>query len=233
MKRTLVLALLGGLLAAAPVKAANPVVAMETSMGTIKIELFEDKAPVTVKNFLAYVDDKFYDGTIFHRIIGKENSDHDFMIQGGGFTQERKEKETKKPIKLEADKGLSNTRGTIAMARTPDPDSATAQFFINVVDNKFLDKSDRSDGYAVFGKVIAGLDIVDKIKAVKTGTKEFTVKGDKKTNFENVPDDNVVIKKVYRDKKGAEDKKDKKEDKKDAKKEDKKDTKKEEKKSDK
>src|SRR5690242_19299347 len=119
---------------------------METSMGTIKIELFDDKAPITVKNFLSYVDDKFYDGTIFHRVIPK------FMIQGGGFTaKDHKEKETKDPIKNES--GLPNDRGTIAMARTPDPNSATAQFFINVENNKGLNKGENPRdpaGYCVF-----------------------------------------------------------------------------------
>ena len=122
MKQLLLLALFAGLLGPGAVRAANPVVVVETSMGTIKIELDADKAPVTVKNFLAYVDDKFYDGAIFHRVISN------FMIQGGGFTKEHKEKETKAAIKNESDNGLSNKRGTIAMARTGDPDSATAQF---------------------------------------------------------------------------------------------------------
>jgi cyclophilin family peptidyl-prolyl cis-trans isomerase len=178
--------------------AANPVVVMETSMGTIKIELFEDKAPATVKNFLQYVDDKFYDGTIFHRVMGKENSDRDFMIQGGGFTAAREEKATRDPIKNEAANGLSNVRGTLAMARTNNPDSATAQFFVNVIDNKFLDKSDRGAGYAVFGKVIDGMDVVDKIKAVKTDTKTFTVRSGDKTPFPNAPVEEVVIKSVRR-----------------------------------
>ena len=171
--------------------AANPVVVMETSMGTIKIELYPDKAPVTVKNFLAYVDDKFYDGTIFHRVIGKENSGkkEDFMIQGGGFEPEFKQKKTKDPIKNEAGNGLSNKRGTIAMARTNDPDSATAQFFINVKDNDFLDKSDASSGYAVFGKVIEGMDVVDKIKAVETT-------GDRGRPLPNAPVKDIVIKSV-------------------------------------
>ncbi|HSQ58013.1 MAG TPA: peptidylprolyl isomerase, partial [Gemmata sp.] len=137
--------------------------------------------PITVKNFLSYVEDKHYDGLIFHRVI------ETFMIQGGGFQPGMKEKKTKDPIKNEAANGLSNVRGTLAMARTSDPDSATAQFFINVVDNKFLDKSPKSDGYAVFGKVIEGMDVVDKIKAVKTGTK---------AGFKDVPNEDVVIKSV-------------------------------------
>jgi cyclophilin family peptidyl-prolyl cis-trans isomerase len=198
MKRALLLAVVAGLFGAAAAQAANPVVVMDTSMGTIKVELYPDKAPGTVKNFLGYVDDKFYDDTIFHRVMGKENTrnNEDFMIQGGGFTTDHKEKKTKEPIKNEAGNGLSNQRGTIAMARTNDPDSASAQFFINVKDNDFLNKNDQSAGYAVFGKVIEGMDIVDKIKAVKTGTKEFTVRGDIKTTFPNVPEEDVVIKSI-------------------------------------
>jgi cyclophilin family peptidyl-prolyl cis-trans isomerase len=199
MKRLLLLALTVSLLGPAVARAANPVVVMETSMGTIKIELYPEKAPTTVKNFLSYVDDKFYDDTIFHRVMGKENTppkNEDFMIQGGGFTKDRKEKKTKDPIKNEAGKGLSNKRGTIAMARTDEPDTATAQFFINVKDNDFLDKSADSDGYAVFGKVIEGMDVVDKIKAVKTGKKSFTVANGKEANFPNAPEEEIVIKSV-------------------------------------
>src|SRR5499427_2951388 len=145
--------------------AANPIVLMDTSAGLIKIELFEKEAPITVKNFLQYVEDKFYDGTIFHRVIP------DFMIQGGGMEPGLKEKKTKDPIKNESDNGLENKRGTIAMARTPRPDSATSQFFVNVKDNAFLDRANAQDrvGYCVFGKVIDGMDVVDKIKAVETG----------------------------------------------------------------
>jgi peptidyl-prolyl cis-trans isomerase B (cyclophilin B) len=166
-------------------KAENPVVVMDTSMGTIKIELYADKAPITVKNFLGYVDDKFYDGTIFHRVIPT------FMIQGGGMQPGLKEKRTKEPIKNESTNNLSNERGTLAMARTNRPDSATAQFFINVKDNKFLDRAEARDGvgYCVFGKVIEGLDVVDKIKAVETGDKG---------GHENVPVNDVVIKSVRR-----------------------------------
>jgi cyclophilin family peptidyl-prolyl cis-trans isomerase len=170
----------------------NPVVIIDTSMGKIEVELYPGKAPITVKNFLSYVDDKFYDGTIFHRVMGKENTEKqkDFMIQGGGFKPGMKEKkDTKDPIKLESGKGLSNVRGTIAMARTMDPDSATAQFFINVVDNKFLDKSDDSDGYAVFGKVTKGMDVVDKIKAVETGNRG---------GHESVPVKDIIIKSIRR-----------------------------------
>jgi cyclophilin family peptidyl-prolyl cis-trans isomerase len=178
--------------------AANPVVVMETSMGTIKIELFADKAPVTVTNFIKYVDDKHFDGTIFHRVIGKENADKDFMIQGGGFSVERKEKPTREAIKNEAGNGLSNEKYTLAMARTNDPDSATAQFFINVTDNKFLDRAGRNAGYAVFGKVIEGMDVVDKIKAVKTGSKKFIVRGGEEASFPNAPIEEVIIKSVRR-----------------------------------
>jgi cyclophilin family peptidyl-prolyl cis-trans isomerase len=168
-------------------RAANPVVVMDTSKGTIKIELFEDKAPATVKNFLAYVADKHYDGTIFHRVIGKDYGGKDFMIQGGGFTPGMSQKPTKDPVKNEAGNGVSNARGTIAMARTSDPDSATAQFFINVADNKFLDRGPGSDGYTVFGRVIAGMDVVDAIKAVPVGNKG---------GHQNVPTEDVVIKSV-------------------------------------
>jgi cyclophilin family peptidyl-prolyl cis-trans isomerase len=159
------------------------VVVLKTSMGTIKVELFPDKAPITVKNFLQYVEDRHYDGTIFHRVIGRPAGKRDFMIQGGGFTPalnkatteddiKAAEKKTRGQIKNEARKAkVSNERGTIAMARTPRPDSATAQFFINVGDNKFLDPgpdpTDPDDaGYCAFGKVIEGMAVVDKIKAV-------------------------------------------------------------------
>ncbi len=136
-------------------------VILETSLGSIELELDADKAPVTVANFLSYVDEGFYDGTIFHRVIPT------FMIQGGGFEPGLKQKKTKPPIKNEAPNDLSNARGAIAMARTSDLHSATAQFFINVADNRGLD--DRRSPYCVFGKVIAGMDVVDKIKAVATG----------------------------------------------------------------
>ena len=159
----------------------TPIVVVETNYGTIKVELYPEKAPKTVENFLKYVDDKFYDGTIFHRVISN------FMIQGGGFEPGMKEKQTRPPIKNEASNGLSNKRGTLAMARTNQPDSATAQFYINVKDNLFLDQARARDGvgYCVFGKVIAGMDVVDKIKEVKTG------RGD-------VPVEDVIIKSVRR-----------------------------------
>jgi peptidyl-prolyl cis-trans isomerase A (cyclophilin A) len=163
--------------------AKNPVVVMETSEGTIKIELFQDKMPVTVKNFLAYVDEKFYDGTIFHRVISK------FMIQGGGFTPDMKQKATHAPIKNEASAELKNNRGTLAMARTSDVDSATAQFFINTKDNDFLNHKDetaRGFGYCVFGKVTEGMDVVDKIEQTKTGNQD-------------VPKTPIIIKSVKRE----------------------------------
>lgn len=146
----------------------NPVVLMKTNKGDIKIELFADKAPVSVKNFLEYVNNGHYNGTIFHRVIDG------FMIQGGGFTKDMKQKGTLPAISNEADNGLKNERGTLAMARTSDINSATAQFFINVKDNDFLNfrsKKPQEYGYAVFGKVIEGMDVVDAIKKVKTGNK--------------------------------------------------------------
>lgn len=146
----------------------NPKVLMKTSKGDITIELSADKAPVTVKNFLSYVDEKFYDGTIFHRVI------QGFMIQGGGHTADFHEKATKPPIKNEAANGLKNKRGTIAMARMPEIDSATCQFFINHVDNPGLDHTPNDPekfGYCVFGKVVQGIDVVDAIAGVQTMTK--------------------------------------------------------------
>jgi peptidyl-prolyl cis-trans isomerase B (cyclophilin B) len=165
-------------------------------MGKIKVELFEDKAPITVKNFLGYVDDKFYDGTVFHRVMPT------FMVQGGGFEPGMKQKKTKDPIKNESNNGLSNARGTLAMARTPNPDSATSQFFINVVDNKRLDRSDDDAGYCVFGKVVDGMDVVEKIKAVKTGTKVqkgVEINGQlRDVPHGNVPLEDILIKSVRR-----------------------------------
>lgn len=166
---------------------SKPVVIMKTSMGTMEIELDKERAPVTVANFLSYVNDGHFDGTIFHRVIST------FMIQGGGFTTDYKQKATKPPIKLEAGNGLSNVRGTIAMARTGNPNSATCQFFINVVDNRGgLDPGPRGPGYTVFGKVISGMDVADKIRAVPTGTKRFANGQD----MQNVPVENVVIESV-------------------------------------
>ncbi len=160
--------------------AENPKVMLKTSKGDLKIELFADKSPVTVENFLSYVKDGHYDGTVFHRVIP------DFMIQGGGYGSDLAEKKTKAPIKNEATNGLKNERGTLAMARTSDPNSATAQFFINTVDNAFLDHKDtgRGYGYAVFGKVVEGMDVVDSISKVPTA---------KKGMHQNVPVEAVVI----------------------------------------
>jgi len=140
-------------------------VKIETTKGDIILELDKENAPVTVQNFLSYVDESYYDGLVFHRVIDG------FMIQGGGFYPNGKQKQTKAPIELESDNGLSNVRGTIAMARTNDPNSATSQFFINTVDNNFLDKNTFSPGYAVFGKVVEGMDVVDSISKVKIGNR--------------------------------------------------------------
>ena len=149
------------------VYADNPKVSMETSKGTVVIELYSDKAPVSVENFLRYVNDNAYDGTVFHRVI------KGFMNQGGGFTPDLQKKPAKyPPIKNEADNGLKNKRGTIAMARTNDPNSATNQFFINTVDNAFLNHTDRSTrgwGYTVFGEVTEGMEVMDAIAATRTG----------------------------------------------------------------
>ncbi len=191
MKRFGICALTLGLLAAVQGgslgQAKNPVVVMDTSMGKITIELFEAKAPITVKNFLKYVDDKHYEGTIFHRVIPT------FMIQGGGMEPGLREKRSNAPIKNESTNGLSNERGTIAMARTNDPDSATAQFFINVDNNKALDRSAGNAGYAVFGKVIDGMDVVDKIRRVETGNRAVGPQ-----QHQNVPVQDVVIRSVKR-----------------------------------
>ena len=207
MKRLLFAGLALSLLATAACSDANaetknPVVVMDTSMGTIKIELFAVKAPITVKNFLTYVDEKHYDGTTFHRVMP------DFMIQGGGFTPgltEAKtendvvalEKKTHEPIKNEASNGLHNEVGTVAMARTRKPDSATGQFFINVEDNtNKLDPSPQRDpnGYCVFGKVIDGMDVVNKIKKVETTSVLGGAMAD-------VPKKDVIIKSVRREEK--------------------------------
>ena len=174
-------------------RAANPVVVIETNLGTIKLELYEEKAPITVKNFLSYVDDKHYDGLIFHRVI------EGFMVQGGGMEPGGKEKKTKAPIKNEAANGLSNLRSTIAMARVgrdvgevKAADSATSQFFINTVDNTRLDKKEdpRGIGYCVFGRVIEGMDVVDKIEKVKKKPVDDPM------DSPSVPVEDVVIKSV-------------------------------------
>jgi peptidyl-prolyl cis-trans isomerase B (cyclophilin B) len=163
----------------------NPQVVIETSEGTIKVELFQREAPITVENFLKYVDTNFYDGVIFHRVIPN------FMVQGGGFLPGMQEKPARAPIKNESYNGLENKRGTLAMARTPVPDSASAQWFINLKDNAFLDRARAQDrvGYAVFGKVIAGMDVVDKIAEVETANKG---------GHESVPVQDVFIKSVRR-----------------------------------
>jgi cyclophilin family peptidyl-prolyl cis-trans isomerase len=173
-------AALAAVVAAGAARAANPVVVLETSKGDIKIELFEDKAPITVKNFLTYIDEKHYDGLVFHRVI------KDFMIQAGGYDADLKERKTHAPIKNESGNGVPNNRGYIAMARTNDLDSATSQFYINTVDNPFLDKNK----YCAFGRVIDGMDVVDKIRAVETGAKGMFPT--------DVPKETVVIKKAYR-----------------------------------
>jgi cyclophilin family peptidyl-prolyl cis-trans isomerase len=175
------------LILAGAAASAEPVqVLVNTSKGAITLELDADRAPKTVANFLAYVDDGFYDGTIFHRVI------KDFMIQGGGFTAEMTRKETRDPVPNEADNGLKNLRGTIAMARTSDPNSATAQFFINHKDNAFLDHRSmdaRGWGYAVFGKVVEGMDVVDAIAGVPTTTRN---------GMKDVPAEPVTIASVTR-----------------------------------
>jgi peptidyl-prolyl cis-trans isomerase B (cyclophilin B) len=165
---------------------ASPTVILETSEGSIRIELWQDKAPVTVRNFLQYVDEGFYNGTIFHRVIDG------FMIQGGGFTPDMQQKQARSPIKNEAAADLKNERGTIAMARTGVVDSATAQFFINVQDNSNLNHKDetaRGYGYAVFGKVVEGMDVVDKIRKVATTSSGM---------HQNVPAKPVVIQQARR-----------------------------------
>jgi cyclophilin family peptidyl-prolyl cis-trans isomerase len=150
----------------------------ETSHGNFTVELFTKEAPISAENFQKYVDDQFFDGTIFHRIIPN------FMIQGGGMDKEFANKDTRPPIKNEAKNGLKNTRGTLSMARTSDINSATAQFFINLVDNAFLDNGSRDYGYAVFGRVTEGMDTVDKIAKVKTG---------RRNGYQDAPMEDVVI----------------------------------------
>lgn len=178
---SLILAILIAFPAISHAVQANPKVLIKTSKGDITLELFADKAPLTVKNFLSYVDAKFYDGTIFHRVI------KGFMIQGGGFTPEMHQKATKPPIKNEAANGLKNLRGTIAMARSPEIASATSQFFINHVDNPGLDYKDSTPGgfgYAVFGKVVSGMDVVDAIASTLTMTKGM---------YRDVPRETITI----------------------------------------
>jgi cyclophilin family peptidyl-prolyl cis-trans isomerase len=175
-----------GVATAAPAAGkGNPMVVISTSMGDIKAELYADKAPVTVKNFIDYAKAGYYDGTIFHRVIPG------FMVQGGGLTPDMQDKRQgqRPPIKNESDNGLKNEVGTLAMARTSVPDSATSQFFINVKDNTFLNKDNAADkvGYAVFGKVVEGMDVVKKIEQAKTTTKG---------PHQNVPVDAIAIKSV-------------------------------------
>lgn len=165
-------------------QAQNPHVEMRTNMGTIVLELFPENAPLTVKNFLQYVQDGFYNGTIFHRVIA------DFMIQGGGFTPDMQQKKTRDPIKHEGGNALKNQVGTIAMARTAEPNSATSQFFINVVDNQMLDfrgPGPQEIGYCVFGRVTKGLDVVNKIRNVQTGAR---------AGHRDVPVQTVLIERV-------------------------------------
>lgn len=163
--------------------AENPLVVLETTKGDITLELFSERAPITVKNFLSYVDEGFYEGTIFHRVIPG------FMIQGGGLTADMTRKTTKAPIKNEADNGLANERGTLSMARTQSVNSATSQFFINVADNDSLNHGVRGYGYAVFARVVDGMDVVDSIAEVPTGTFE---------GRRNVPEQPIVIERAVR-----------------------------------
>ena len=170
----------------APKTAANPAVVIATSKGAIRVELDPEKAPLSVKNFLEYVDAKFYDGTVFHRVIPN------FMIQGGGFSKDMVKKDTRAPIQNEAKNGLRNLRGTVAMARTPNPHSATAQFYINHVDNAMLDQASQPPGawgYAVFGKVVEGMDVVDAIANTPTG---FAA------GMQDVPTTQIVIESIRR-----------------------------------
>jgi peptidyl-prolyl cis-trans isomerase A (cyclophilin A) len=178
MLKTLALAACSVLFAGSLLAAENPKVLLTTSLGNIEIELEAEKAPISVENFLAYVDSGYYAGTQFHRVIPG------FMVQGGGFDADLQQKQTQAPIKNEADNGLHNVRGTLAMARTQVRDSATSQFFINHQDNAFLDHGSRDFGYAVFGKVLRGMDVVDKIAQVPSGNRG---------GQQNVPREPVLI----------------------------------------
>ena len=179
MLRALFLAALLALAPAAGAQTANPRVEFKTTQGSFVIELYPDKAPKTVANFLQYVRDGFYNGTVFHRVIGN------FMIQGGGFEPGMKQKPTRPPIENEAKNGLKNDAGTVAMARTSDPNSATAQFFINVQNNDFLNYPGQDGyGYAVFGRIVQGLDVVNKIRGVQTGSRG---------GHQNVPVEDVMV----------------------------------------
>ncbi|MBI2176492.1 peptidyl-prolyl cis-trans isomerase [Candidatus Woesearchaeota archaeon] len=164
------------------VRQMNPHVILETTKGTIEIELYPQQAPVTVENFLHYASEGFYDGTVFHRVMPG------FMAQGGGFTPDGTQKETHEPIKLESSNGLKNELGTVAMARTMIPDSATSQFFINVANNDFLNHAPGNDGYAVFGRVVKGMNVASAIVAVKTGSRDGN---------SDWPVEDIVITKAY------------------------------------
>ena len=180
-----------GAMGALSEETGNPVVLMKTTDGDITIELFADKSPVTVENFLSYVDEGHYDGTVFHRVIPN------FMIQGGGFTEALEEKPTREPIVNESKNKLHNTRGTLAMARTNDPDSATAQFFINQRSNLRLDWSPGKDGYTVFGEVLDGMQVVDIIALSDTGAAQaMTTRGPNR--FQDVPVKPIIILSVQR-----------------------------------
>jgi peptidyl-prolyl cis-trans isomerase A (cyclophilin A) len=164
-------------------RGGKPMVVFSTTLGEVTLELYPEKAPITVENFLAYVDAGFYDGTIFHRVVPG------FVIQGGGFSESMEQKSTRPPIKNEADNGLKNERGTLSMARTRDVNSATSQFFISLIDNASLDHGTRDFGYAVFARVVVGMDVVDKIAAVRTGNRGM---------YQNVPVQPVVIQSARR-----------------------------------
>jgi peptidyl-prolyl cis-trans isomerase A (cyclophilin A) len=159
-------------------KSAAPTVVFSTSLGSFTIELFPDEAPLSTENFVKYAEDGHFDGTIFHRVIPG------FVIQGGGLTGDMQQKKTRTPIRNEAKNGLKNKRGTLSMARTNEVDSATSQFFVNLVDNDFLDHKPGSFGYAVFGKVVAGMDVIDQIAAVQTGRRK---------GHDDVPTDDIVV----------------------------------------
>ncbi|MCC7574198.1 peptidyl-prolyl cis-trans isomerase [Candidatus Woesearchaeota archaeon] len=161
----------------------NPIIILETNKGNIKIELDKENAPITTQNFIEYVESGFYDGLIFHRVIPG------FMIQGGGFLPNGTQKTTNPPIKLESNNGLKNNKGTIAMARTPAENSATSQFFINVADNNFLNYAPGNPGYAVFGKVTEGMNVVDQIKQVQTTTRN---------GHQDWPTEDIIIIKAYK-----------------------------------
>ena len=183
MLKTLALAACSVLFASSLLAAENPKVLLTTSLGEIEIELDAEKAPISVENFLGYVDSGYYAGTQFHRVIPG------FMVQGGGFDADMQQKQTGAPIKNEADNGLHNVRGTLAMARTSDVNSATSQFFINLADNAFLDHGGRDFGYAVFGKVVRGMEVVDQIARVRTGNHGM---------HQNVPAEPVLIESAKR-----------------------------------